>query len=90
MIQLIQSGEGHLVIANNAPFQSKVQHVEYFRDLRLLMLAYDDESSDLMPCEINEQTDKFIRNSAEAVIVELKDKNSAQKGYLTTLVQIGL
>ena len=92
MIQLIQSGDGRLVIASNQPFPSAVQRVEYFRDLKLMMLTFEgeEETNDLMPCEINANVDKIIRNTPEIIILELKDKFIKPLGYIAPLVQIGV
>jgi phosphoenolpyruvate synthase/pyruvate phosphate dikinase len=92
MIQLIQSGDGHLVIANNQSFPSTVQRVEYFRDLKLLMLAFDDdeENNELMTHEINDDVVPLVKNAANIVILELKAGVEKQIGYLAPLVQIGL
>lgn len=92
MIQLIQSRDGRLVIANNSAFQGMIERVEYFRDLRLLMLSYGDneDENELMTCEIESHVAPLIQNTSDIIILELKKEAQKQKGYLAPLVQIGL
>lgn len=92
MIQLIQSSDGHLVIANNKPFSNVVERVEYFRDLKLLMLSFegDEENSELMSHEIQPHVIPLIQNAADIVVLNLDAKAYKQVGYLVPLVQIGL
>ncbi len=92
MIQLIQNSDGRLVIANNQPFADKIERVEYFRDLKLLMLSYgdDEEDNDLMSCEIEDHVVPLIQNAPDIVILELQKGAEKQVGYLAPLVQIGL
>ena len=92
MIQLAQSGDGRLIIASNQPFPSTVQRVEYFRDLKLLMLSFEgqEECSDLMPCEIEESVAKIVQASSEIIIVSIKNDGTQPVGYIAPLVQIGI
>lgn len=92
MIQLVQSQDGKLVIANNRPFSDVVKRVEYFRDLKLLMLSFEDneDDSELMSYEIQDSVIPLIQNAPDIVILELKSGAKKQVGYLAPLVQIGL
>ncbi len=94
MIQLARSGDGRPVIVSNQPFPSHVQRVEYYRDLKLCMLVFEDdengERSDLMPCEIADHSAQLIHQSPDAIIIEKKDGYNKPFGYIAPLIQIGL
>ncbi len=92
MIEIARNSDGRLIIANNRPFHSTIQRVEYYRDLRLLMLSYEgqEENSELMPCEINEEVAQIMKRSPDIIILELKQGAPKQTGYIAPLVQIGL
>ena len=92
MIEIAQNSDGRLIIANNQAFPSTVQRVEYYRDLKLMMLSYEgeEEKSDLMPCEIYDEVDKMIRRSPDIIILELNKNSEKQIGYIAPLVQIGV
>jgi hypothetical protein len=94
MIQLAKSGDGRVVIASNQAFPSHVQRVEYYRDLKLCMLVFEDddngERSDLMPCEVEDHAAQLIQQSPDAIIIEKKEGAGIPFGYIAPLVQIGL
>ena len=92
MIQLAQSSDGRLIIASNQPFPADVKRVEYYREQKLFMLAFDDDekSSDLMPCEVSDDIAKIIHASPDVVIMAMKEEGSEPYGYIVPLVQIGL
>jgi hypothetical protein len=92
MIQLIQSSDGRLVIGSNQPFPNDVGRVEYFRDLKLMMLIFEgeNEESDLMPCEITDEVAKIIHQAPEIVIIEESKLDIMPYGYIAPLIQIGV
>lgn len=92
MIQLAQNEDGRLVIASNEQFPSEVRRVEYYRDMRLFVLVYKEEEhgSDLMPCEVSEETAVQVAKSPDVIIIVMADKSRKPYGYQVPLVQIGL
>ncbi len=91
MIHLAQSGDGRLVIASNEEFPSDIARVEYYRDIKLFMFVFEDESHDhrLMPYEVSDGISKIVKQSPE-VIVAVKTEEIEPYGYIAPLVQIGL
>lgn len=90
MIQLIQSNDGRLILASNQPFPADIQRVEYFRDLRLMMLSFEEEKGDsLMPCEIDSDVAKIIEASPN-IIIAMKEEGVEPYGYQVSLIQIGV
>lgn len=92
MIHLAQNEDGRLVIASNEKFPSEVRRVEYYRDMKLFVLVYSEEEhgSDLMPCEVSEETAVKVAKSPDVVIVVMANKEKEPYGYQVPLVQIGL
>lgn len=92
MIRLARATDGRLIILSSEQFPADVSRVEYYRDLKLIMLNYGqgDEESELMPCEITAEVDHIIRQSPEVLVIAMAEKGSQPRGYEATLVQIGL
>lgn len=91
MIHLAQSGDGRLVLACSEKLPSDVSRIEYYRDLKLFMLVFEDESLDerLMPHEISDDIAKIVIQNAD-VIIAVRDGIQTPYGYIAPLVQIGL
>ena len=92
MIQLIKSGDGRLILASNQPFPSDIAHVEYYRDLKLMMLTFEgeDDGDMLMPSEISDDVAKVVTASPDVIVVTMEGQGSEPYGYITPLIQIGL
>ncbi|NCO03581.1 MAG: hypothetical protein GW903_05265 [Alphaproteobacteria bacterium] len=92
MIQLAQNKDGRLIIASNQKFPSEVRRVEYYRDMKLFILVYENEDhgSDLMPCEISEETAVKVIRSPDIIVIAMAEKGREPYGYQVPLVQIGL
>ena len=92
MIRLAQSQDNRLILASNHQFPSDVRRVEYYRDLKLFMLTYenDDHDADLMPCEISDDIADIVKASPDVIVVAMTEEGSEPYGYQVPLVQIGL
>lgn len=92
MIKLAKSDDGRLILASNQPFPSDIARVEYYRDLKLFMLAYENEEDgdDLMPCEISDDVAKIVKASPDVIVIAMKEEGARPYGYVVPLVQIGL
>ena len=91
MIHLAQTNDGRLILASDQAFPSDIAHVEYFRDLKLFMLSYEDEkhSDDLMPYELPDNVAKIVIHSPNITII-VRENDDELYGYVVSLVQIGL
>jgi hypothetical protein len=91
MIQLAQAKNGNLVLASDEEFPSDIARVEYYRDLKLFMLAFENENHEnrLMPREISDDIASIVKKSPD-IIVAIKVEGVEPYGYITPLVQIGL
>ena len=92
MIRLAQSDDKRLMVVSNQPFPSDIRRVEYYRDLKLFMLVFENEEdgSDLMPCEISDDVAQKVIQSPDAIIVAMTEQGAEPFGYQVPLVQIGL
>jgi hypothetical protein len=92
MIQIARTNDDRIVIASNQVFPSQVRRVEYFRDLKLLMLVFQNEEdgSDLMPCEISDDTSTYITQNSSFIFMPIVTGQEYTMGYDVPLVQIGL
>ena len=91
MIHLAQSGDGRLVLACSGTLPSDIARVEYYRDLKLFMMVYenDDHDDQLMPHEINNDIAKIVQQSPE-IIIAVNEQGAKPYGYVAPLVQIGV
>lgn len=91
MIQLGQTQDGRLIIGSNQPFPADVKHVEYYREQRLFVLAYETQEaeSDLMPCEISADIAPLIGGHPEILILTAGKGGAEPSGYQVPLIQIG-
>lgn len=80
------------MVVSNQDLPSDVRRVEYYRDLRLFMLVYENEDhgSDLMPCEISEDVAQKVVESPDIIVVAMAKENTEPYGYHVPLVQIGV
>ncbi|NQZ14610.1 MAG: hypothetical protein HRT94_07295 [Alphaproteobacteria bacterium] len=92
MIRLGQTQDKRLMVVSNQDFPSDVRRVEYYRDLRLFMLVYENEEdgSDLMPCEISEDVAQKVVESPDIIVIAMAQENTEPYGYHVPLVQIGV
>lgn len=92
MIRLAQSQDKRLMVVSNQEFPSDIRRVEYYRDLKLFMLVFEneDDGSDLMPCEVSDDVAEKVIQSPEAIIIAMAEENAEPYGYQVPLVQIGL
>ena len=91
MMHLAQSGDGRLILACSGTLTYDISRVEYYRDLKLFMMVYEDDNQDedLMPHEISEDIAKIVVQSPD-IIVAVKEDGEKPYGYVVPLVQIGL
>lgn len=90
MIQLAHAVDGRVLLASNHDFPSKIRRVEYFRDLRLLMLSFKCGQDELMPLEVDEKLQTAVRSNAEITILQIEKEGDPPEEYTVSLVQIGL
>ncbi|MEM9468658.1 MAG: hypothetical protein AAF988_00685 [Pseudomonadota bacterium] len=92
MIRLGQTKDKKLIIVSNQDLPANVRRVEFYKDLKLFMLVYDndDEESDLMPCEISDDAAQKVADSPDIIVVAMAKECTEPYGYHVPLVQIGI
>ena len=93
MIELGQLRDGRLIVASNEPFPADVKRVEYYREQRLFLLVYEDDSEyadDLMPCEITPELTARIHASPDIMVIAMAGEGHEPYGYPVPLVQVGV
>ena len=84
--------DGGLVLMSNGPFEAPIKRVEYYRDQRLFMLVYDDDSrdGDLMDYEVSDFAASIIRKSANNILVVNAQNPKSLEGFDVPLIQVGV
>lgn len=84
--------DGAVVLMSSEPFRATIKRVEFYRDVKLLMLVYDDDTddSDLMDYELSDDVAGVVKASARNIlVVNAKDPSNLQ-GFDVPLVQVGV
>lgn len=91
MIHLAKTRDNRLVLACSEEFPSDIARVEYYRDLKLFMLAFEGEDHEerLLPHELSNDIAQIVKQNPD-IIVAIKVEGVEPYGYITPLVQIGL
>ena len=96
MIKLGQADDGRLVLGSNEEFPADIKYVEYYREQRLFNLVFDtdEESSDLMPLELCDDTAAAVHGSPTIMIIAMagqpKGPDGQAYGYMVPLIQVGV
>jgi hypothetical protein len=82
--------DGSVMMVSDQPLPDMVCRVEYYRDQRLFMLVYDDESNeeDLMHYEIPDYLTTPVEKSPNIIVYSLFPDHEPI-GYKVPLVQVG-
>ena len=82
--------DGSVMMVSDQPLPDMVCRVEYYRDQRLFMLVYDDETNeeDLMHYEIPDYLTAPVEKSPNIIVYSLFP-NHEPIGYKVPLVQVG-
>ena len=90
-INLGQTADGDLVLVTDDPFPSDVKRVEYYRDQKLFMLVYDDDSheGDLAHYELPDTVAQKVMRKSNLMIVEPSTTSGGMVGYYASLIQVG-
>jgi len=91
MIRLGQTNKGHMIIASDQPFPSKVKRVEYYRDQKLFTFCFEDESQEdqLAEYEVSDAVSELIKTSPDVIIVAMAGEENKKDEYLCPLIQVG-
>ena len=84
--------DGGLVLMSNASFDGEIKRVEYYRDQRLFMLVYADETrdGDLMDYEVSDFAAGVIKKSANNILVVNAENPANLVGFDVPLIQVGV
>ena len=71
---------------------SDLKRVEYYREQKLFMFAYEDENEEdqLMPCEMDDKIANIIKASPDVIIVAMAQEGEEPYAYTAPLVQVGV
>ena len=90
MIELAQAQDGRLILGVNEPLPADIQFVEYYADMRLFSLSYENGESALMPLEIPPQIAPLVRAAAQLIVLVVENGVLEPVGYNVPLIQVGL
>ncbi len=90
-IQMGHLPEGDLVMVCDEKLPADVKRVEYFREQKLFMLVYGDSAheDELMHYELPDDYAHKVELKSNLVIVEPDAASGTQRGYFTSLIQVG-
>lgn len=92
MIRLGRTEKGHLIIASDEPFPSRVKRVEYYREQKIFTLSFDDEEEEdrLMSYEVTDEVSEAVKGSPDVIIIAMTGDDKDPEKYLCPLVQVGV
>jgi hypothetical protein len=85
--------DGGLVLMCAQKLRDDIKHVLFYRDQRLFMLEYHDETvmGDLTDYEISAYSSNFVKTSSAAHILVVDAANPDQlQGFEVPLIQVGV
>ena len=89
-VELTVLKDGGILLVNDQGYPDSVKRVEYYRDQRLFMLVYSDESLDdeLMHYEIPEAMAHPVEKSPNIIICSY-DQQRQPYAYKAPLIKVG-
>ncbi len=85
--------DGAVMLMSNQAFRAPIKRVEFYRDVKLLMLVYDTdaaEDTELMDYELSDHVAGVVKQSAHNIlVVEAQDPENLH-GYDVPLIQVGV
>lgn len=84
--------DGAIVLMSSEPFRAPIKRVEFYRDVKLLMLVYEDDTddSDLMDYELSDHVAGVVKKSARNILVVNAKDPANMEGFDVPLVQVGV
>lgn len=81
--------DGDLALVSDEKFPADIKRVEYYRDQKLLMLVYEEESldSELMHYELKDAVAQKVEKKSTLMIIE-PSEDGKPTGYYASLIQI--
>ena len=90
MIELAMADDGRLILGVNEPLPADIKFVEYYADMRLFSLTYENEDNVLMPYEISTDIAPLVRRTSQLIVLEIAQDGGEPAGYTVPLIQVGL
>lgn len=84
--------DGAMVLASPGPLPKDLKRVEFYRDMKLFKLIYDDGSDDgdLIEYELSDHAADLVKHSARNILVVNAENPEDPEGYDVPLVQVGV
>ena len=91
-IDLCELPDGTLMIITDKRLPATARRIEYYRDQKLLMLVYDQDSheGDLMHHELPEDAIQKVSTARRILIVVCSNSNQNTEYFYVPLIQIGV
>lgn len=84
--------DGAMVLLTTRGLSKDLKRVEFYRDMKLLKLIYDDgtDDGDLIEYEVTDHAADLIKGSARNILVVDAQNMQDPEGFDVPLVQIGI
>ena len=87
-----QLKDGRIMLVTDKHFPGEVRRAEFYRDMKLFMLVYDNAEydSELMDYEISEAAADVIKTASSNIYVVNAENPNDLVGFDVPLVQVGV
>lgn len=84
--------DGAIVLMSSRRFRAPIKRVEFYRDVKLLMLVYDDDTDEgeLMDYELSDHVAGVVKKSTRNILVVNAEDPANMEGFDVPLVQVGV
>lgn len=84
--------DGAMALMTNHALAKPLKRVEFYRDMKLFKLIYDDGSDDgdLIEYELSDHAADLVKHSARNILVVNAENPEDPEGYDVPLVQVGV
>jgi hypothetical protein len=84
--------DGSILLVSNRPLPKPLLRVEYYREMKLFKLIYDDgtDDGDMIEYELADHAAELVKQSTRNIVVVNAQNLDDPEGFEVPLVQVGL
>jgi hypothetical protein len=84
--------DGGMMLVTNRTLPKPLKRVEFYRDMKLFKLVYDDGSDDgdLIEYEVTDAAAEMVKHSAQNILVVNAENPQDPEGFDVPLIQVGV